>query len=205
MDEKRSEIIERACTVFMRYGIKTITMDDLSRELAISKKTIYRYFEDKNDLVKSIIGFKIEMDKAICERCKREEGNAIETLINISKFAAEHISNINPTVFYDLKKYHPEAWRLMEQHKYHFILDNIRENILRGMKEGLYRDNINAEVVARMYVVSTDIIMSGEIFPWPEFKVDTVFMEMLRFHIRGLASDKGLNYLKETFNCEIHE
>lgn len=202
MDEKRLEIIERASAVYMKFGIKSVTMDDLSRELGMSKKTIYKYFIDKNDLVKSIIEMKVEMDKAVCISCSQQSENAIEDLINISKFVIEHVGNVNPTVFYDLQKHYKDAWKILEDHKWHFVLNMIKTNIERGIQEGIFRENMNVDVIARLYVSAQESIIKTEIFPWPEFKFQDVFTEMIRFHIRGLANEKGIKYLKQTMNHE---
>ena len=199
------ELLERASTVFMKYGLKSVTMDDLCREIGVSKKTIYKYFEDKNDLVKTIIQFKIEMDRQGCTICANSADNAIESLVNISKFVIEQFGNVNPSVFLDLRKHYPAAWKLMKDHKWEFVLNHIRENIIRGKEENLYRENLNPEIISRYYVSSMDSIMDGEVYPFPEFKTDEILTEVLRFHIRGLANDNGINYLKEHFNREINE
>jgi TetR/AcrR family transcriptional regulator, cholesterol catabolism regulator len=196
MDEKKLEIIERASVVYTKYGIKSITMDDLARELGMSKKTIYKYFEDKNDLVRSIIEMKSEMDKAICINCQQNSENAIDDLIKISELVVEHIGNVNPTVFYDLKKYHPDAWEVMVKHKWEFVFSMIQRNIERGIEEGVYRTDLNSEIISKLYVASTDAIMNVEIFPWPNFKFYEVFTELINFQIRGMANDKGRKYLQ---------
>ena len=202
MDEKRLEILERSSLVFMKYGIKSITMDDLARELGISKKTIYKYFKDKDDLVRSIIEMKVSMDAALCTNCQQNSVNAIDDLINVSKLVVEHFSNVNPTVFYDLKKYHNDAWEIMEKHKWDFVLSMIRANIERGIHENIYRDDLNAEIMSRLYVSSTDAIMNGDIFPWPEFKFQEVFAELIRFQINGMANENGKTYLLQNFKNE---
>lgn len=199
------ELLERSSAVFMKYGLKSVTMDDLCREIGVSKKTIYKYFEDKNDLVLTIILFKLEIDKQICASCTTGATNAIDELVNISRFVIEQFGNMNPSVFFDLKKHYPEAWKLMHDHKWDFVLNNIRENIIRGKEENLYRDNLNPEIISRYYVSGMDNIMDGEVYPYPEFKTDEILTEVLRFHIRGLANDNGINYLKEHFNREINE
>lgn len=204
MDQKREDILLRASDVFMRYGIKSVTMDDLSRELGISKKTVYKYFEDKNALVFAILSQKLEFDRAICSNCMDAE-NAIEALLCIGNFVVEHLKHVNPSVFYDLKKYHPDAWKLMEDHKSGFINENIRENIQRGIRENIYRKNVNPEIIARIYVASMDFIMNGDSFLWPEFKLDEVILEVQRFHLRGLANMNGINYLNEKYNIQINE
>lgn len=194
--------MERASSVFMKYGLKSVTMDDLARELGISKKTIYKYFEDKTDMINSIISLKLDMDKALCMNCMQHSENAIDDLISVSRQVIENIGNINPAVFYDLKRYYPEAWQIMQNHKWEFVLNMTRENIKRGIKEGIYRENLDIEVVARLYVGITDIILNGEIFPWPEFKFESVFREFIRFQIRGMANEKGVAYLQKQFKNE---
>ena len=186
----------------MKNGIRSVTMDDLAKELGISKKTIYKYFEDKDDLIYSIIELKVEMDRALCTNSSQQSENSIDDLINLSKLIIEHVGNVNPNVFYDLKKYHSDAWELMKKHKWEFVLSMIRNNINRGIKEKIYRDDINEEIVARLYVGSTDMIMSGEVFPWPKFKFEELFREMIQFHIMGMASEKGMKYFKKRLNDE---
>lgn len=203
MEEKKLEIMERASAVFMKYGLKSVTMDDLARELGMSKKTIYKYFQDKTDMINSIIRLKLDMDKALCMNCQQNSENAIDDLINVSRQVIENIGNVNPAVFYDLKRYYPEAWQIMQNHKWEFVLNMTRENISRGKSEGIYRDNLDTEVVARLYVGITDIILNGEIFPWPEFRFENVFREFIRFQIRGMANEKGVAYLQKHFKNEV--
>lgn len=205
MDQKKFELLERSSIVFMKYGLKSVTMDDLCREIGVSKKTIYKYFNDKNDLILTIIQFKIGIDKELCQVCTNSATNAIEELVNISRFIIEQLGNVNPSVFLDLKKHYPEAWKCMHDHKWEFVLNNIRDNIVRGKEENLYRENLNPDIISRYYVSSMDALMDGDVYPFPEFKTDEVLTEILRFHIRGLANDNGINYLKEHFNREINE
>lgn len=197
MDEKRLEIIERAGAVYMRLGIKSVTMDDLARELGISKKTIYKYFDDKSDLVLSIVEMKKDMDQALCMNAVNHAGNAIDDLIQISKLIAEHFGNINPSVFIDLKKYHPDAWQKMEEHRKGFVLKMIVGNIKKGMEENIYRESLNPEIIGRLYVSSIDTIFDPEIFPWPQFTFQAVYTEQIRFHIHGLVNENGLKYLQQ--------
>lgn len=199
------DLLERSSAVFMKYGLKSVTMDDLCREIGVSKKTIYKYFEDKNDLILSIMNFKVEMDKQLCHLCMSSASNAVDELVSISKFVIEQFANINPSVFFDLPKHYPEAWKIMQDHKWNFVLNNIRDNIIRGKEQDLYRDNLDPEIIARYYVAGMDSIMDGEVYPYPEFKTDKILGEVLRFHIRGLANDNGIKYLKEHFNREINE
>lgn len=205
MDDKKLEILQKAAQVYMRYGIRSVTMDDLARELGISKKTIYLYFKDKDEIVQEIIRMKTQIDRMHCELCGSEAQNAIDEMFAISQFVAEMIKNVNPSVFYDLQKYHPEAWKILEEHKWEFVYNQILSNINRGVKEGLYRENMNPELIARMHLAKTDMVFGGELFPADQYNIEDVFIELFRFQIRGMASEKGLKYLIERLNKEINE
>ncbi len=191
MEDKKTEIIDRTSAVYMRNGIKSVTMDDLARELGISKKTIYKHFEDKDDLVFSIIKKKISEEKQMCQISRDQSSNAIEEMIAVNKSVVENIGQINPSVFYDLQKYHIDSWKIIDNHKWNFVLEMMINNINRGKNEGVYRDDINPEIIGRQYVVSTDMIMNPEIFPWPAFKVDNLFNEIMRFQLNGMVNEKG--------------
>lgn len=200
MEKKALEITQRATLIFSRYGIKSVTMDEVASQLGISKKTLYKYFKDKNDLIVKGVQLKINADEKQCGEACIVEGNAIDELFAISEFVIQNLSSINPSVIFDLKKYHPEAFEILYNHKWGFVLKSIRKNIIRGIEEGIYRDNIDPEIIARHYVGSTDLIMEGSIFPWPEFTMEKVYLEILRFQIRGLANAKGTEYLTNKIN-----
>jgi len=205
VEEKRDELIWRSTAVFMRLGVKSVTMDDLANELGVSKKTLYKHFEDKNGLVNAIIEEKLELDRCSCEREIEQAENAIDAMLRISKNVMENVGAVNPTVFHDLRKHYPSAWEKLSKHKWDYVYSQFKSNIEQGMKEGLYRDNINADIIAKLYVANTDSIMSGDLFPWPEYEFGKVFLQTIRFMIRGLASDQGIEYFKERIKKETNE
>ena len=129
MDSKKIEILEKATQVFLKYGIKSVTMDDMARELAMSKKTLYNYFSDKNDLVVQIITMKTQYDQQKCQAVKKDANNAIDELFEISAYVSVMMQNIHPSVFYDLKKFHPEASEILHKHKWDFVKKMILENL----------------------------------------------------------------------------
>ncbi|MBI2260035.1 MAG: TetR/AcrR family transcriptional regulator [Flavobacteriia bacterium] len=196
MDSKKNEIIEKAGSVFMKYGIKSVTMDDIARELIISKKTLYQYFEDKNDLVIEIIKNKTLSDKCICDDTSKNAKNAIEELFEVSKYVSQMMSGIHPSIFFDLKKFHPEAWKIIYNHKWDFVYQLILQNIERGISEGLYRNDVHKEIVAFFYVSTTDLIADSDFLYKNKFTSDEIFKENILFHLHGLMNEKG----KEIFN-----
>lgn len=195
MDTKFLEILERAGAVFMRYGVRSVTMDDIAKELKISKKTLYKYVKDKSDLVTKIVFGQCEMEKIVLSNATDDAENAIDELMLMSSTIGQKLQQMNPSVLFDLEKYYPEAWAVFTEHKQGFILDSVRENLARGMKEGIYRDNLNAEIIAKLYIQKIDSIFDPAIFPVGKFNFYQIHLELMRYHIRGVANDKGMKYL----------
>lgn len=202
MDDKSVQIMFGAAKLFMTYGMKSVSMDDIARELKVSKKTIYQYFEDKSTLISKIIEFKNEEEiKQVLELEKQSE-NAIDEIILITKLKSEHIKEMHPSIKYDLAKYYPEAWNLFQIHKKEMIFNHIKKNLKRGVEEELYRDSINATIIAKLFSEKIDMVIDNDIFPVSEFKFEEVYYEMMRYHLRGIASKKGVEYLQERINKE---
>ena len=197
MNKKQKDIIERAGLVFMKLGIRSVTMNEIAYELGISKKTLYNHFKDKDELIKTIIKAKLKADIEVFQNASVKSENAIDELLMHSKYVIETFKAVNPTVFHDLKKSYPESWKDIFDHKWDFVYHQFLKNIDRGIKEGFYRRDIHKEIYAKMYVSQIETIIEGDIFPWPEFKYDVVFMENFRLHIRGLSNERGLKYFQE--------
>lgn len=194
---KQNEIISQATMQFMKYGIKSLTMDDIARNLGISKKTLYQYVSDKNDLVKKGLALLIEHEKNMLCSANANSDTAIDELINVTKCVSSEIGEMHPSVIFDLQKYHPEAWKLMETHKKSFIYNLMLENLKRGMAEGYYRININPLIIANIYIGMVDNILNPENPINKKMSMDEMHTEIIRYHIKGIANDKGLEYLKE--------
>jgi AcrR family transcriptional regulator len=202
MEEKKEVVLEHATKIFMRYGLKSVTMDDVSRELKISKKTLYKFVTDKNDLVAQVMKAHIQNDEScICDLIK-ESKNAIEEILSISEFVGGMVNNLHPSIHYDLEKYYPEAWELFIGHKRNFVLNCMMENTLRGIKEGYYRKDLNVPIISLIYVSRIDLVFDGQLFPPDQYNFKDVYMEMMNYHLRGISSEKGIKYLNEKFNTK---
>ncbi len=194
------KILDRCSRLFMRYGAKSITMDDVARELGMSKKTLYQHFSNKKELMKKVTAFHFANEnEAVCSIALHSE-NAIEELLNISKWISTQMKGINPTLIYDLQKYHPESWQLFVQHRNRDVFQTIINNIRRGIAEGLYRDDLNPEIITRTYIARMEVVVDPEVFPPGMFSFQDIHREFITYHIRGLASDKGLQYLAQYQN-----
>ncbi len=197
MDEKWKELLEKVGDIFMRFGIKSVTMDDLARQLGVSKKTLYKYVTDKRDLVNKTFESFLEQDKCMVEEISTKTSNAIDEVFDMSEYVTSTIKDIHPSIFYDLQKYYPEAWNIFQHHKHEFVYKCIEVNLKRGIEEGLYRDNMRCDVIAKSYVMRMYDIFDSEIFPPGKYSYAELYMEIFRYHIRGVASPEGIRYLQE--------
>jgi len=202
MDEKGIEILGKTAHLFMRLGIKSMTMDDIARQLGVSKKTLYLYVSDKNDLVVKVMQQIVQHEKDFSNRLCEIHENSIDMLFALSKDVAQKFGQMHPSINYDMQKYHPEAWKIYEDFRTTFIADCIKENLERGINQGLYRSNLDSFIVSRLYANKMDMCSDSEVFPADKYDFKTIHFEMMRYHIRGVASDKGLAYLKEKIKQE---
>jgi AcrR family transcriptional regulator len=195
--DKKEEILVHSAKVFMAYGFKSVTMDDLARELGVSKKTIYQYFKDKNELIETLIRLNLEADKTMCAQIKSFADNAIESMMKVIKKIGENMNGVHPSIFYDLQKYHPKSWKLIDEHQKKFVTQLLLDNVERGRSEGLYRLDFDAEIVAKMYVKCTDAVVKKEIESATHNDFAHALKEVIHFMIVGMATPKGLEYLNK--------
>ncbi len=120
----------------MRYGCKSVTMDDIARHLAVSKKTIYQFFKDKDEVVSTFASTQFDCEKGCMKGIMETANDAVDELMLISRHMRETFSKINPSLLYDMQKYHLNAWQVYADYKQNFVADHIRSNLRRGMAEG---------------------------------------------------------------------
>lgn len=204
MEERGNRLIADAAKVFWTYGIKSMTMDDMSTRLGISKKTLYQHVKDKNDLVEKVLLHIAEELKCEVDETVGQGVNAIDELFGITTRVARQLKDIHPAIHFDLEKYYPEAFRSMVLTKRKEIFDLTTNNMERGIREGLYREDLNIAMIATIYVARFDMVFDGELFPPGRFNMDDLHWEILRYHVRGIASAKGLKYLEKKVQKEMN-
>lgn len=197
MEKMDKEMLEQVLRIFMRYGIKSMTMDDVSRELKISKKTLYKYVTDKADLVTKVLQFECDSDHEMVEKFAAESDSAIEELLRITHHIGEKVSAVHPSIHFDLEKYYPEAWEVFSNYKKNTAYRTVLANLKRGIREGYYRKDLNPEIMTRIHISRIDIVFDGELFPPSLFHFGDVFREMMTYHIHGIANEKGIELLKQ--------
>lgn len=183
--------------VFMQYGIKSVNMDDIAKHLNMSKKTLYLYVKHKEDLVrKSVMGHCVMEDQQVRAICQKGL-NAIDEQLEIMHWVMDMLRNVHPSIMFDLEKYHPEVYGDMQQHREKAVYECMILNMKKGQSEGLYRKNFNAEAITKFYIARMLMIFDQKIFPSSQWNASELYMELFHYHIRGLASTKGLEVLKE--------
>lgn len=195
MDSKQ-QILNKSMELFMRYGIKSVTMDDIARQLGISKKTLYQYVSNKNDLIAQIFQQKIEQEKKIMADIRLDSLDAIDEILKIAAYVIKELRELSPTTVYDLQKYYRETWRQMEALHQRHIYTIIRENIQWGIEQGLYRNKVNPDIIAKLFVGKTSLVVDEELFPTRDYNMGDLFKEYIYYHIHGVASPKGLEFLR---------
>jgi len=194
--EKEIELLNSVMELFMKYGIKSLTMDDITRHLGISKKTLYLYVKDKKDLVCKGTQLMIDEEQKYTLELADSSENAIDELIELTTSVNSKFGEMHPSVIYDLQKYHPKAWKVIEDHKQGFVYNIMLKNLQRGIKEGFYRKNLNPQVIAFVYISMLDNIFNADSQISSSMSIEKLYLEIVNYHIKGIANEQGVAYLK---------
>lgn len=189
--EPKERILVKAEALFMQYGIRSVSMDDIANSLGMSKKTLYQYYADKDELVDAVVGGYISGIQQKCLGCREEARDAVqEIVISMDRIMVE-FNNMNPMLLYDLEKFHFKAYQRFRDHKDNFMAEVIRRNIEWGIKDELYRAEIDVEVMVKFRLESMMIPFNVNAFPPGKYNLGTSSQEILEHFIYGLATIKG--------------
>lgn len=201
MEEKKEYYLEEIGKLFLRYGVSGITMEEIAKKIGISKKTIYNYFDCKADIIELLISrhYK-ELNKAVLEIVSNAN-NAIEIFVKIAGLIKETNQAASLFVRRDLIKHFPHIVEKINNDNKTAAFNGIKKNILVGIKQGVYRSNINVELITRIFVNSLNQLMIQEIMEEKEVFIDTYYDEIHSYHIHGIATPKGVEILNEILNA----
>ena len=197
MNEELNNLLTKVRCLYMKYGIKSVTMDDVARELGISKKTLYQYVNDKNDLVQKVVEMEITDKAAGFSKMRCPDLNAIEEIFEVHKLVQQMLKDYNPSTEYDLRKYYPDLFAQVVKVRRERIYTNTLANLKKGKEEGLYRKELNDELIAKLQLSRIESAFDDKIFTQEELVSPKLFLEMFVYHIRGIANDKGLTVLEK--------
>jgi AcrR family transcriptional regulator len=192
----KQQIIQEAKAMFMRYGIKSVSMDDIARKMGVSKKTLYLHLENKAELISLILEEKLQEEKRVMATLRDNASNAIQEILNISDFIVATLREMPPMIIYDLQKYYQSTWRVFDEKYKAHIHKTILENVKWGVKDGYYRREIDPDIITKFYVGKAMVVVDDEMFPAQNYDCDVLFQEHIEYHVHGIATPKGL----EIFN-----
>ncbi|WP_395627215.1 TetR/AcrR family transcriptional regulator [Daejeonella sp.] len=202
----REYIIAESDKLFCQYGFKSVTMDDIAKHLGMSKKTIYAHFADKNELVNIIIELKLNLQKSLIINSVALSDNAVhEVFFNLTNMK-DQLSNLNPILFYDLQKYHPQAWVFFKEFRQKDLFRAIHDNLIRGIAEGFFRKDLKADILTQMRLEQIDLIFNNSsTYTHGKYGLAQVMAELTEHFLYGICTLKGhklINKYKEIIEEE---
>jgi AcrR family transcriptional regulator len=189
--EVKERILTKAADLFMRYGIRSITMDEIASQLGISKKTIYQFFTDKDDMVSAVIEQEIKKNESECIGFRNDAADAVHEIFLAVEDLDEMLKYMNPLMLYDLEKHHPKAFQKLKEYKYQFLYQAILDNLRRGIKEGVYRADFQLDIVAKNRIESAFLVFNPDVFPHTRYKISEVNLELAMLFLHGISTANG--------------
>jgi TetR/AcrR family transcriptional regulator, cholesterol catabolism regulator len=203
-DSKLKSILGKTVELFYEFGIRNLNMDDISRKLNISKKTLYQYVKSKEDLIEKLFYYDdMRWGKKISQ-IKVNELNAIDTLIQVSLLVFDELSRLDPKLKFEMKKYYEPIFNDFMQKRQTHIFNQISQNILKGIKEGLYREDVNVELSAGLYVRNLVDMHNKDYCFGENITFAEVFEALFENHIRAISTPDGIVYFEKQKSEIIH-
>lgn len=190
-------IKQRARDLFMQYGLRSVSMDDIAGNLGMSKKTIYQYYADKDELIVAVIEEELQHNQAICEKDRHSSENAVHEVFLAMDMVVELFSSMNPSLIYDMQKYHPNAFLKFQQYKNEYLYNVIRDNMERGIQQGLYRNELNVDIMARYRLESMMLPFNPDFHTKLKYNLAQIEEEFIIHFLFGLASPKGYKLIQK--------
>jgi AcrR family transcriptional regulator len=197
--DTKEKILKGAEDLFMRYGVRSISMDDIARHLSVSKKTLYQHFADKEDLVVAVSKGHLLRQDTLYKSLRESSANSIEHLAKISVCMKQEMEGVNPSMLFDIQKFHPRAWAVWNNFKKELIQELV-DSLSEGIEEGYVRDDINPEIFAVVRVELIQAAFNEESFPVKKFKLAEVQAQIFDHFVYGLVTEKGKKIYQKTKN-----
>lgn len=194
--DKSNIIISGALNIFLSKGVKNVNMDDISISLGISKKTLYRYVTNKGDLIEK--AFRLHQNEILntINTIQDKKENAIDELFDIDEQVCLFLKNKPPRLLLNLKKYYPIVWTILDNIRKECLFSSVSQNIKNGKEQGVYREEVNEDIIAKLIINTADALVDEDLFPLTHYNLKVILLENRIYHIRGIATKKGIIYLE---------
>ena len=189
--EIRDKIIEESLNQFLTYGIRNVTMDSIAASIGISKRTVYEIFRDKTELIHTCIK-KLKLNhEAKNHEIITTSRNVIDTIFTYMREGIKNMSSVNPVFFMDMKKFYSATWNSLAEENERNILCMSKKLLQKGIEEGLFREDININIIAKLFYEQMNLLADEKVFPRDEFNYADVFQSLTINFMRGLSTQKG--------------
>lgn len=187
--EMKEKIKKAAFELFLKYGLKSVSMDDIAKSVGVSKKTIYLHIKDKNSLVSETLQSFLEEDQTYVNNAiERKDCNALDKMVIINQKGLEIFRKMKPTLMYDLRKYYRESWDLVQSYHFEFMREIIKQNITEGIHEQVYREDADPDIVSKLFVGKMIMLAEEDQFPNSKYQKSTIFIQQLLYHLYGIVN-----------------
>jgi AcrR family transcriptional regulator len=193
----RHKILETSNELFLNLGFKSVTMDEIASKMGVSKKTIYKYFDNKTDLVAAVTDYMFDTVSFGIDGICALQMNPIEEIFSIKRFVMKHLKDEKSSPQYQLQKYYPKIYASLTQKQFHVMQVCVLNNLKQGIEKGLYRGHIDLEFISRIYFNGMVGIKNKDLFPLTDYSMNTLMNHYLEYHLRGIATEKGLQELNK--------
>lgn len=195
--EAKERILLKSHELFYRYGMRSVSMDDIAAHLGMSKKTLYQYYTDKDELVNAVFETALKENQSQCTAFRQQRDNAIHEIFLSFDMLREMLVNMNPSLIFDLQKYHPTAFKKYLTFKNEFLYKIIKSNLEQGIAEALYRPEIDVDVLARYRLHSVMLAFDADVFPENKTKLLYIEEQLIDHFMYGLATSKGQKLIQK--------
>jgi len=197
MELEFEKILEKTRDFTYDKGIKRMSMDEIANSLKVPKKILLKYVKNKQELVTKVLDFERDSFGTIFEEYNFEGVNAIDILMIVGKEISKRFKKVNPMVTYEIQKYYPALYQKHIEKRIDFIYEKMKINIEKGICQGMYRDDLSVELVARLYISRLIDLHNPELFPPDKFSFPVLFDVMFDNFVRGIAKPTGIAYYEQ--------
>ena len=187
----REKILEKSNELFLNLGFKSVTMDEIASSLGVSKKTIYKFFKNKTELINVVTQFMFDTVSCGIDGICSLKMNPIDEIFEIKKFVMIHLKDEKSSPQYQLQKYYPKIYASLKEKQFHIMQACVIENLKSGIESKLYRENIDLEFISRIYFNGMVNIKDKDLFPLRDYSMNTLMNYFLEYHLRGICTEKG--------------
>lgn len=195
--ETKDRILVKSHEQFNRFGIRSVSMDDIATALGMSKKTLYQHFADKEELVCACFSQVMETNRHQCLEYQKKAENPIHELFLAFDMTQEMFAKMNPVVLYEMEKYHPTAYNRFREFKHGFLYKVISDNLERGIREELYRADVDVDVITRLRIESVMLPFDATVFPNNRTHLIHIEQQLFELFLYGLATSKGQKLIQK--------